>query len=92
MTRTKQSPSSAAIDAEIRRLTEQRAQAVAAEDQRRGELLRECLAGPHGGELRALLERLVNTRDATLFQPDGEAKRGNARRRKRTTAATTSAD
>jgi hypothetical protein len=62
MSRTKQPPSSAEIDAEIRRLTEQRAQAV--------------------------LGRLANTRDAALFQPEGEPKRQEATRRKRTTAAT----
>lgn len=91
MSRTKQPPSSAEIDAEIRRLTEQRAQAVAAEDQRRGQLLRGYLAGPHGAELRALLGRLANTRDAALFQPEGEPNPQEATRRKRTTAATVGA-
>ena len=75
MPRTKRPPSSADIDAEIQRLTEQRARAVAAEDQRRGELVRGYLAGPNGAELVAVLGRLANARDAVLFRLESEGRR-----------------
>jgi hypothetical protein len=42
--------------AEIERLQKARAEAEAAEDRRRGELLREYLAGQHGDDLRNVLE------------------------------------
>ena len=74
MPRPKRPPSSADIDAEIQRLTEQRARAVAAEDQRRGELIRGYLAGPNGAELVAVLGRLTNARDAALFRLESEGR------------------
>lgn len=74
MPRPKRPPSSADIDAEIQRLTEQRARAVAAEDQRRGELVRGYLAGPNGAELVAVLGRLTNARDAALFRLESEGR------------------
>jgi hypothetical protein len=67
MSRTRRPPSSAEIEAEIQRLTEERARALASEDQRRGELLRGYLAGPRGAELRAALAPLVGRRDVLLF-------------------------
>ena len=75
MSRTRRPPSSAEIEAEIRRLTEERARALATEDQRRGELLRGYLAGPHGAELRAVLAPLVGRRDAPLFGLNAGAER-----------------
>lgn len=74
MPRPKRPPSSADIDAEIQRLTEQRARAVAAEDQRRGELIRGYLDGPNGSELVAVLRRLTNARDAGLFRLESEGR------------------
>jgi hypothetical protein len=71
MSRTKRPPSSAEIEDEIRRLTDARARALAGEDQRRGELLRQYLGGAHGDELRAALALLVGRRDAALFGVDG---------------------
>lgn len=53
--------------AEIERLQEARAEAEAAEDRRRGELLREYLAGQHGDELRNVLELMCGTKDRVLF-------------------------
>jgi hypothetical protein len=73
MSRTKRPPSSAEIEDEIRRLTDARARALAAEDQRRGELLRQYLGGAHGDALRVALAPLVGHRDAALFGIDDGA-------------------
>lgn len=67
MTRPKQPHTAAEVDAEIRRLTEQRERLVAQEDQRRGVLLRAYLKGAEGDALRALLARAAEPRDAYLF-------------------------
>ena len=70
MTRPKRLTTSADIDAEIRRLEAEKARAIAAEDQRRGALIREYLAGPNGGALRTALAGVVSSRDAFLFGID----------------------
>ncbi len=67
----KRALSSAEIEAEIRRLQEEREHAIEAEDQRRGALIREYLAGKNGDGIRSALERVVSSRDAYLFRLDG---------------------
>ena len=67
MTRPKRLTTSADIEAEIRRLESEKARAIAAEDQRRGALIREYLAGPNSGALREALAGVVSSRDAFLF-------------------------
>ncbi len=67
MTRPKRPQTAAEIEAEIRRLEDARTHAIAAEDQRRGELLRGYLAGGHGDALRAVLARAVGPRESYLF-------------------------
>lgn len=67
MSRQKRAQSSAEIEAAIRRLQEERERAVAAEDQRRGALIREYLSGRNGADIRSALERAVSSRDAYLF-------------------------
>lgn len=54
--------------AEIERLQKARAEAEAAEDRRRGELLREYLAGRHGEELRNVLDVISSPKDRALFR------------------------
>ena len=54
--------------AEIERLQKARAEAEAAEDRRRGELLREYLAGRHGDDLRNVLEVISSPKDRALFR------------------------
>lgn len=71
--RVKQPQSSVEIDAEIRRLQEARERAIEAEDQRRGALIREYLAGKNGDGIRSALGRVVSSRDAYLFSLDGAA-------------------
>jgi hypothetical protein len=70
MTRPKRLTTSADIEAEIRRLESEKARAIAAEDQRRGALIREYLAGANGGALRTALAGVVSSRDAFLFGID----------------------
>ena len=70
MTRPKRLTTSADIEAEIRRLESEKQRAIAAEDQRRGALIREYLAGPNGGALRTALAGVVSPRDAFLFGID----------------------
>lgn len=53
--------------AEIERLQKARAEAEAAEDRRRGELLRDYLAGQHGDDLRNVLEVISSAKDRALF-------------------------
>ena len=53
--------------AEIERLQKARAEAEAAEDRRRGELLREYLAGQHGDNLRNVLEVICGPKERALF-------------------------
>lgn len=76
MTRPKRSQTAAEIEAEIRRLENARVQAIAAEDQRRGELLRGYLDGPQGDAIRAALGRVVGRRDGYLFGLNGERATG----------------
>lgn len=52
---------------EIERLRQARDEAEAAEDRRRGQLLREYLAGGHGAELLNLLEAISGSKDRALF-------------------------
>lgn len=70
MSRPKKPQTSAEIAAEIRRLEEERERAIAAEDQRRGELLRGYLDGKNSDAIRATLGRVVGPRDAYLFGID----------------------
>ena len=67
MSRPKKPQTSAEIEAEIRRLEEEKQRAVVVEDQRRGELLRGFLHGKDGDAIRAALRRAVSARDAYLF-------------------------
>jgi hypothetical protein len=71
MSRQKKPQSSAEIEAQIRRLQEERERVIATEDQRRGALIRECLSGRNGDELRTALQRAVSARDAHLFDLHG---------------------
>lgn len=70
MSRPKRPQTSAEIAAEIRRLEEEKQRAIAAEDQRRGELLRGYLDGKNGDSIRAALGRVIAPRDAHLFGID----------------------
>lgn len=67
MPRPRTHQSSADIDAQIHRLEQERQRLIQAEDQRRGAIIRECLSGPIGEDLRRLLEHVVAPRDAFLF-------------------------
>lgn len=67
MPRPRTHQSSADIDAQIHRLEQERQRLIQAEDQRRGAIVRECLSGPIGEDLRRLLEPAVTSRDAFLF-------------------------
>ena len=78
MTRPKRLTTSADIEAEIRRLESEKARAVAAEDQRRGALIREYLAGPNSGALRTALAGVVSSRDAFLFGVDRTVTHGES--------------
>ena len=53
--------------AEIERLRKARVEAEAAEDHRRGELVRVYLAGRHGDDLRTVLNVIVAPKDRLLF-------------------------
>ncbi|MEJ7813046.1 MAG: hypothetical protein WKG32_21710 [Gemmatimonadaceae bacterium] len=57
-------------DAEIARLLERRREAERVENLRRGELLSEYLAGPHGAAIRQTLAAAVAPRDRPLFALD----------------------
>lgn len=67
MARAKKHPTADDVDAEIRRLMDERERLVVDEDRRRGALLRGYLGGPEAGALRAVLARLAERRDARLF-------------------------
>ncbi|MCU0633473.1 MAG: hypothetical protein MUE41_01265 [Gemmatimonadaceae bacterium] len=74
----------AAVDAEIRRLMQERERLVIEEDRQRGALVRAALGGPHGETIRAALVRAIDARDAHLFalggtaaQRDGAERRGS---------------
>lgn len=70
MGRPKNEKHSSDIDAEIRRLEEEKQRLIVAEDQRRGAIIRECLTGKSGESLRGILRPLVAPRDAFLFDLD----------------------
>ena len=67
MARPKAEKSSADVVAEIRRLEQEKRRLISAEDQRRGAVIRECLDGPAGSDLRNALRSFVPPRDASLF-------------------------
>lgn len=67
MARPRNGKHSADIDAEIRRLEEEKRRLIVAEDQRRGAFIREALSGKSGDQLRELLRPLVASREAFLF-------------------------
>ncbi len=81
MGRSRQAPTSADIDEQIRRLQAERERAIAAEDQQRGALVRDYLAGRNGDTLRTALERVVGPRDAYLFGLAEPTSAGKATRR-----------
>lgn len=68
MARPKSEKSSADVAVEIRRLEHEKRRLICVEDQRRGAVIRECLGGPDGSDLRNALRLLVPPRDASLFQ------------------------
>lgn len=70
MPRSKSERHSTDLDAEIARLKEERKRLIQSEDQRRGAIIRDCLCGPNGSQLRDVLRSLVNPRDAFLFGYD----------------------
>lgn len=67
MSRPRKPQTSADVELEIRRLLEAKQRLVADEDQRRGALLREYLAGTGADALRTALAPVVGARDAYLF-------------------------
>ncbi len=71
--------SSEDVAREIDRLEQQRAQLEAAEHTRRGELLRQLLAGPQGDALRHVLDPLVAGADRSLFGLPAAARGPRAR-------------
>ena len=54
-------------EAQVKQLEARLREAQARENQRRGELISQYLAGPKGGELRRALRALVDARDVDLF-------------------------
>jgi len=67
MPRPKTERHSSDVDAEIARLEQERKRLIQFEDQRRGAIIRDCLAGLHGPQLRSVLQPLITSRDAFLF-------------------------
>jgi hypothetical protein len=67
MPRPKSERHSSDLDTEIARLEHERKRLIQSEDQRRGAIIRDCLRGPNGAQLRDALRKLVNSRDAFLF-------------------------
>lgn len=67
MPRPKSERHSSDLDTEIARLEQERKRLIQSEDQRRGAIVRDCLRGPNGTQLRDALRALVNSRDAFLF-------------------------
>ncbi len=76
MPRPKTHQSSADIDAQIHRLEEEKRRLIVAEDQRRGAIIRDCLAGPTGEDLRLLLAPVISPREASLFGIEPTASAG----------------
>jgi hypothetical protein len=54
-------------EAQVKQLEVRLREAQARENQRRGELISQYLAGPKGGDLRRVLRALVDVRDVDLF-------------------------
>lgn len=54
-------------EAQVKQLEARLREAQARENQRRGELISQYLAGPKGGDLRRALRALVDSRDVDLF-------------------------
>ena len=67
MPRPKSERHSSDLDAEITRLEQERKRLIQSEDQRRGAIIRECLRGPNGSQIRDVLRPLLNSRDCFLF-------------------------
>jgi hypothetical protein len=67
MPRPKSERHSSDLAAEIARLEQERKRSIQSEDQRRGAIIRELLAGPANNALQSTLQRLVAGRDAFLF-------------------------
>jgi len=67
MPRPKSERHSTDLDVEIARLEQERKRLIQSEDQRRGAIIRDCLAGSNGPQLKAVLQPLINSRDAFLF-------------------------
>jgi len=57
----------AELDAQIAKLQRQRNECQTLEDQRRGQLVRECLEGPQGETVKRVFEPLVSAKDRALF-------------------------
>lgn len=55
------------LDAEIAQLEQERKRLIQSEDERRGAIIRGCLNGANGAQLRDVLRPLVGPRDAFLF-------------------------
>ena len=76
MPRPKSERHSSDLDVEIERLEQERKRLIQSEDQRRGAIIRDCLTGKCGDQIRDLLHPLVGARDAFLFgleSPDESA-------------------
>jgi hypothetical protein len=67
MPRPKSERHSSDLAAEIARLEQERKRSIQFEDQRRGAIIREILAGPASNSLQSTLQPLVAGRDAFLF-------------------------
>lgn len=67
MARPRTHQSSADVDAQIRRLEQEKQRLVVEEDQRRGAVIRDCLTSPIADSLREMLQPVVSSRDAALF-------------------------
>ena len=67
MARPKAHQSSTDVDAQIRRLEQEKQRLIVAEDQRRGAIIRDCLTGTLGDSIRGILRPIVAARDASLF-------------------------
>ena len=65
------------LDAEITRLEQERKRLIQSEDQRRGAIVRECLRGPNGGQIRDVLRPLVDSRDCFLFGLESPSSSGD---------------
>jgi uncharacterized protein YPO0396 len=67
MARPKIEKNSSDTAAEIARLEQEKRRLIHVEDQRRGAIIRECLSGSSGNQLRDALRAVVSPRDSVLF-------------------------